>query len=117
MRDIFRNRIEVGQLLAEKLMCYANRPNVILLGLPRRRAGCVRGNQGCTRGARCFRRAQAERSRPTRTDDGCNRHGVGEWYEDFKQTSDAEVTDLLERVKSCSAAPKVAGAVKTESKR
>jgi putative phosphoribosyl transferase len=27
-------------------------------------------------------------------------YGVGEWYEDFSQTSDAEVTDLLERAKS-----------------
>jgi putative phosphoribosyl transferase len=26
--------------------------------------------------------------------------GVGEWYEDFSQTSDAEVTDLLERARS-----------------
>ena len=35
MRDIFRDRIEAGQLLAEKLMRYANQPNVIVLGLPR----------------------------------------------------------------------------------
>ena len=35
MRDIFRNRIEAGQLLAGKLMRYANQPNVIVLGLPR----------------------------------------------------------------------------------
>ena len=35
MREIFRNRIEAGQLLAEKLTCYANQPNVIVLGLPR----------------------------------------------------------------------------------
>ncbi len=27
-------------------------------------------------------------------------YGVGEWYEDFSQTSDAEVTDLLERARS-----------------
>ena len=27
-------------------------------------------------------------------------HGVGEWYEDFSQTSDAEVTDLLQRARS-----------------
>ena len=41
-------------------------------------------------------------------------YGVGQWYEDFNQTSDAEVTDLLERAKSFRAASKVAGAVKTE---
>ena len=35
MTDIFRDRIEAGQLLAEKLMRYANQPNVIVLGLPR----------------------------------------------------------------------------------
>ena len=35
MREIFRNRIEAGQLLAGKLMRYANQPNVIVLGLPR----------------------------------------------------------------------------------
>ena len=35
MREIFRNRIEAGKLLAEKLMRYANQPNVIVLGLPR----------------------------------------------------------------------------------
>ena len=35
MREIFRNRIEAGKLLAEKLLCYANQPNVIVLGLPR----------------------------------------------------------------------------------
>jgi putative phosphoribosyl transferase len=35
MRDIFRDRIEAGQLLAEKLTRYANQPNVIVLGLPR----------------------------------------------------------------------------------
>jgi putative phosphoribosyl transferase len=27
-------------------------------------------------------------------------YGVGEWYKDFSQTSDAEVTDLLERARS-----------------
>jgi putative phosphoribosyl transferase len=26
-------------------------------------------------------------------------YGVGEWYEDFSQTRDAEVTDLLERAR------------------
>ena len=30
-------------------------------------------------------------------------YGVGEWYEDFSQTSDAEVTDLLERARSYTA--------------
>ena len=35
MRDIFRNRIEAGQLLAGRLMRYAHQPNVIVLGLPR----------------------------------------------------------------------------------
>jgi predicted phosphoribosyltransferase len=32
-------------------------------------------------------------------------YGVGEWYEDFSQTSDAEVTDLLERARLWTASP------------
>jgi predicted phosphoribosyltransferase len=35
MRDIFRDRIEAGQLLARELIRYANEANVIVLGLPR----------------------------------------------------------------------------------
>src|SRR5712672_2601347 len=31
----FRNRNEAGRLLAEKLTAYANRPDVLVLGLPR----------------------------------------------------------------------------------
>ena len=42
-------------------------------------------------------------------------YGVGQWHEDFNQTSDAEVTDLLEREKSFRAAPKVAGSVKIKT--
>ena len=34
-------------------------------------------------------------------------------YEDFSQMSDAEVTDLLERARSCTASPDVAGVVET----
>jgi predicted phosphoribosyltransferase len=40
-------------------------------------------------------------------------YGVGASYEDFSQMSDAEVTDLLERARSCTASPDVAGAVET----
>ena len=40
-------------------------------------------------------------------------YGVGEWYQDFSQTSDADVTDLLERARSYSASPNVAGPAKT----
>ena len=35
MRDIFRDRIEAGQLLAGELMQYANRADAVVLGLPR----------------------------------------------------------------------------------
>ena len=35
MNDIFRDRIEAGQLLAGELIHYANQPDVIVLGLPR----------------------------------------------------------------------------------
>jgi putative phosphoribosyl transferase len=34
-------------------------------------------------------------------------YGVGDWYEDFSQTSDAEVTDLLERARSSTACANV----------
>ena len=30
-------------------------------------------------------------------------YGVGEWYEDFSQTSDTEITDLLKRARSWTA--------------
>ncbi len=35
MRTVFRNRTEAGQLLARRLVRYANRKGVIVLGLPR----------------------------------------------------------------------------------
>lgn len=35
MNGIFRNRIEAGRLLAEKMARYANQPSVLVLGLPR----------------------------------------------------------------------------------
>lgn len=35
MREIFRDRVEAGQLLAKVLMSYADRPNLLVLGLPR----------------------------------------------------------------------------------
>jgi putative phosphoribosyl transferase len=36
--------------------------------------------------------------------------GVGEWYQDFSQTSDAEVTNLLERARSFAASRSAADA-------
>jgi len=41
--------------------------------------------------------------------------GVGEWYQDFSQTSDTEVKDLLERARSFAASPSVADAAETGS--
>ena len=35
MLERFRNRHEAGRLLAEKLTAYANRPDVLVLALPR----------------------------------------------------------------------------------
>src|SRR5229473_7027478 len=67
MRDIFRNRIEAGQLLAGKLMRYANQPNVIVLGLPRGGVPVAfRGGQGAARAARCFLRAETWHARQSR---------------------------------------------------
>jgi len=230
MRDIFRNRIEAGKLLAEKLMCYANQPNVIVLGLPRggvpvafevakalgvpldvfvvRKLGTpgqpelamgaiatggvrvlneevvhrlgipmevidavtAEEKQELKRRELAYRGSYSEPELRGKTviliDDGVATgstmraavralraqhparlvvavptiagstyvelrqevnnlvalmtperfYGVGQWYEDFNQTSDAEVTDLLERAKPCRAAPEaeVAGAAKTE---
>ena len=35
MRNLFRDRVQAGQLLARVLTQYANRNDVIVLGLPR----------------------------------------------------------------------------------
>ena len=35
--------------------------------------------------------------------------GVGQWYQDFSQTSDAEVTDLIERARSFTASTQSPG--------
>lgn len=35
MRELFRDRVEAGQLLAKALMPYATRPNLLVLALPR----------------------------------------------------------------------------------
>jgi len=227
MRDIFRNRIEAGQLLAGKLMRYANQPNVIVLGLPRggvpvafevakalrapvdvfvvRKLGTpghrelamgaiatggvrvlneevvgelgipmevidavtAEETQELKRRELAYRGSYSEPKVRGKTviliDDGIATgstmraavralnaqhparlivavptaagsayrelrpevdelvalmtpapfHGVGEWYEDFSQTSDAEVTDLLERARLCTASPNVAGEVET----
>ena len=227
MREIFRNRIEAGQLLAEKLTRYANQPNVIVLGLPRggvpvafgvakalrvpldvfvvrklgtpgRRelamgaiaTGGVRvlneevvgglgipmdvidavtaeERQELKRRELAYRGSYSEPEVSGKTviliDDGIATgstmraavralnaqhparsivavptvagstyrelrsevdelvalmtperfYGVGEWYQDFSQTSDADVTDLLERARSYSASPNVAGPAKT----
>jgi len=227
MREIFRNRIEAGQLLAGKLMHYANQPNVIVLGLPRggvpvafevakalrapldvfvvRKLGTP-GNREVAMGAiatggvrvlneevvvglgipievidavtaeekqelkrreLAYRGSYSELEVRGKTviliDDGIATgstvraavralnaqhparfivavptaaestyrelrpevdelvalmtpepfYGVGASYEDFSQMSDAEVTDLLERARSCTASPDVAGAVET----
>ena len=223
MREIFRNRIEAGQLLAGKLMRYANQPNVIVLGLPRggvpvafevakalrapldvfvvRKLGTP-GNREVAMGAiatggvrvlneevvvglgipievidavtaeekqelkrreLAYRGSYSEPEVRGKTviliDDGIATgsavralnaqhparfivavptaagstyrelrpevdelvalmrpepfYGVGASYEDFSQMSDAEVIDLLERARSCTASPDVAGAVET----
>jgi predicted phosphoribosyltransferase len=40
-------------------------------------------------------------------------YGVSASYEDFSQMSDADVTDLLERARPCTASPDGAGVVET----
>jgi hypothetical protein len=49
---LFRDRREAGRLLAAKLTTYVNRPDVIVLGLPR---GCHRGIAAAFPGPHCRR--------------------------------------------------------------
>src|SRR4030081_853353 len=86
---LFRDRREAGRLLAAKLTAYANRPDVIVLALPRGGVpvgyaggglwalwGCVCGGYEVARARRTpgrLCRAQAWRSRLRRAGDGRRR--------------------------------------------
>jgi putative phosphoribosyl transferase len=93
------------QLLAGKLMRYANQPNVIVLGLPRG------GVPVAFEVAKALRASLAvffvrKLGTPGNREVAMGAIATG-------GVSDADVTDLLERARSCTASPDVAGAVET----
>ena len=92
MRPQFRDRTEAGRRLAAKLTAYANRPDVLVLALPRGGVP-VGAPETCAQ------------LREVADDVVCARtpepfHAVGLWYEDFSQTTDEEVRELLARAKA-----------------
>ena len=58
----FRNRNEAGGLLAEKLTAYVNRPDVVVLALPRGGVPVASRGRRAWRTARRLCRAQTGRS-------------------------------------------------------
>ena len=83
----FRDRAEAGCALAAELSNYKNRNDVIVLALPRG-------------GVPVAARETCEALRDKADEVVCARtpepfHAVGLWYEDFEQTSDEEVGELL----------------------
>src|SRR5712675_2281142 len=144
MERAFLNRTEGGRLLAEKLEKYANRNDVVVLGLPRggvpvayevakrlnapldvfivRKLG-VPGFEGLATGATMRAAVKALRQQgaakivvavPVGPPDTCQElaqeadeaiclstpqffQAVGQYYEDFSQTSDDDVRELLTR--------------------
>src|SRR5438552_3173319 len=91
----FHDRAEGGALLAAKLSKYANQPDGVVLGLPR---GGVPVAYGVPVGAR----ETWEEFRGHVDEIICAItpepfYAVGLWYEDFSQTTDDEVRELLER--------------------
>src|SRR6266545_4277433 len=134
----FKDRTEAGRFLAERLSAYANRPDTLVLGLPRggvpvayevatalnapldvfvvRKLG-VPGHEElamgaiATGGARTLNRDVIEYLRIPdeligEVDDVvCGFtpepfYAVGLWYEDFSQTTDEEVRELLARAEN-----------------
>src|SRR5207253_432867 len=118
----FRDRGEAGRLLATTLRAYAGRPDVLVLALPR---GGVPGGYEVARapGATMHAAVKALRQQqpgrivvavPTASPEICEElraevdevicattpdpfYAVGLWYEDFSQTTDEEVRELLAR--------------------
>src|SRR5215207_10836126 len=103
-----RDRIEAGQQLARELAEYANRPDVLVLALPRG------GVPVAVEALRLERPARIVVAVPVSAPETCDAfrdiaddvvcastpepfYAVGLWYEDFSQTTDEEVHDLLTR--------------------
>src|SRR2546427_607405 len=114
----FRDRHEAGRRLADKLVAYAKRPDVLVLALPR---GGVPVAYEVARALHAaiaaLRRQQPARivvAVPTAPPEMCEAlraevddvicaitpqpfQSVGLWYEDFSPTTDEEVRELLAR--------------------
>lgn len=71
--DLFHNRRDAGQQLAAQLSAYANRDDVVVLGLPR--GGVPVAFQELVDEVVCAMTPQPF-------------YGVGAWYDDFSQTTD-----------------------------
>ncbi len=85
---IFRDRVEAGRQLAKRLMTYADRPDVLILALPR---------GGVPVGYEIARALNAPLDEFVAVMTPAEFDGVGQWYRDFSQTTDDEVCELLER--------------------
>src|SRR5207249_1005492 len=109
MERAFPNRIEAGRLLADELEKYADRDDVIVLGLPR--GGVPVANEVATR-LRQRGAAKIVVAVPVGPPDTCHEieeqadetvclsmpeffQAVGQYYEDFSQTTDEDVRQLL----------------------
>lgn len=86
---LFQDRADAGRQLAEELLQYANRPEVIVLELPP--VGVpVGGSDTCAE-------FQAETDVTVCAITPDPLHAVGTWYAHFSQTRDDEVCELLEQ--------------------
>ncbi len=89
----FRDRKEAGRLLAQSLSEYSSRPDVIVLALPR-------GGVPVAAGSTCELFNQpAEGMVCVCAETGEPFYAVGLWYENFSQTTDQEVRELLNRAR------------------
>src|SRR5260370_1429409 len=105
MERAFSNRAEAGRFLAEKLENYADRDDIIVLGLPR---GGVPVAYEVAQRLRApldvfiVRKLGVPGFEELVDEIVCAIvpeffQAVGQYYEDFSQTSDKEVRDLLKR--------------------
>src|SRR2546425_691810 len=104
----FRNRSEAGRLLARALEQYKGRRDVLVLALPR---GGVPVAYEVAKALNAPLDVVVVPTAPAETCDELQReadevicavtpepfYSVGLWYEDFEQTADAEVTELIRR--------------------
>src|SRR5438876_1181010 len=89
---IFKNRADAGRKLAARLTRYADREDVLVLALPRGSVVAVPVSSPET----CDEfRSEVDEIVCAVTPQ--HFQGVGLWYDDFSQTSDEEVRELLKR--------------------